>query len=240
MINLFLKEKRNITIYHAGWYEQQFLKMSYSKICKKNYYLIWDADTVPIKYIRMFKNDKPIFDMKTEHHIPYFNTMNRLIPGMNFANRSYISEHMLIKTDFMKNLINLIEMNHNISGKYFWEKILMAIDLKDINASGFSEYETYGTYVDTKYPNFYIHRNWYSKRDSTTYYGKSENLNENDIIWLSQDYDALSFEKWTLFNKRNLEIAKNIILQKKIKPNEFFSNFNFIFNNYKNIIKLLS
>ena len=34
-----------------GWYEQQFLKMSYSRICKNDYYLLWDADTIPIKKV---------------------------------------------------------------------------------------------------------------------------------------------------------------------------------------------
>jgi hypothetical protein len=38
-----------------GWYEQQFLKMSYSSICKKDYYLLWDADTIPIKKIILKK-----------------------------------------------------------------------------------------------------------------------------------------------------------------------------------------
>jgi len=239
-IILFLKETRNITIYHAGWYEQQFLKMSYARLCKNDYYLIWDADTIPIKHINMFKNGIPIFDMKTEHHIPYFNTMKRLIPGLKNANRSYISEHMLIKTEFMKKLLDRIEMNSNLSGKYFWQKIFMAIDLKNINESGFSEYETYGSFVDTMYPNYYIHRNWYSIRDTTSFFGKPENLNENDIIWLSQDYDALSFEKWAIFNKKKLEIVKNLVIQKKIKPKRLFINFNYIFKNYKRICKLIS
>ena len=217
---------KNITTSRDGWYEQQFLKMGYSRICKKNYYLIWDVDTIPIKHFNLFENNHPFFDMKTEHHIPYFNTINRLIPGLKFANYSYISEHMVIKTDLMNNLLDNIEKNDKIPGKLFWEKILMAIDVQYIPDSGFSEYETYGSFVDTKYPHFYNHRNWYSKRDAKTVYDSSLNLNEDDIIWLSQHYYALTFEIYQQFKEDNLKIAKDKKLQKYYKPNELFLNLN--------------
>lgn len=132
-LNEFLFKMRNIKTKRINWYFQQFLKLAYSRICKKEYYLIWDIDTIPIKMIKMFKHNQPYFDMKTEHHIPYFNTINRLIPGLKFIKRSYISEHMIIKTKLMKNLLDTIEMNYKIPGKLFWEKILMAIDTKDIS-----------------------------------------------------------------------------------------------------------
>ena len=90
-INEFLLKNRNIETNRDGWYEQQFLKMAHSRICKKEYYLVWDSDTIPIKPIKMFEDDHPIFDMKIEHNLPYFNTMDRLIPGLNFSNMSFIS-----------------------------------------------------------------------------------------------------------------------------------------------------
>ena len=130
-INEFLRKMKSISTKRDCWYEQQFLKMAYSRICKSEYYLIWDGDTIPIKHIKMFENGKPFFDMKTEYHAPYFKTMNCLIPGLKFANKSYISEHMLIKTQFMKNLLDRIESNTKLSGQIFWEKILMAIDSKN-------------------------------------------------------------------------------------------------------------
>ena len=45
----------------TGWYEQQFLKMAYSRICNNEFYLIWDSDTFPIKPVNMFENSNPIF-----------------------------------------------------------------------------------------------------------------------------------------------------------------------------------
>ena len=187
-INEYLMKMRNISTNRDGWYEQQFLKMAYSSICKKDYYLIWDVDTIPIKSIQMFKNNHPFFDMKTEHHIPYFKTIEKLIPGMRFKDKSYISEHMMIQTEFMKDLLIKIELNDKLPGNSFWEKILMSIDVQDIYLSGFSEYEIYGTYVDSKYPYTYRHRNWFSLREANKYFGNSENLNKDDINWLSRYY----------------------------------------------------
>ena len=111
--------------------------MAYSRICKNEYYLIWDADTIPIKSIQLFKNNHPFFDMKTEHHIPYFQTIKRLLPDLKFSNKSYISEHQMIKTEYMKNLLDEIENNSELKGKLFWEKILMAINLRVSITQGF-------------------------------------------------------------------------------------------------------
>ena len=233
MINEFLMKMRAMNTSRDGWYEQQFLKMAYSKICQKEYYLVWDIDTIPIRPINMFEMNHPIFDMKTEHHIPYFDTIENLFPGIKYNNKSYISEHMLIKTKLMRKLLFDIEENYRLPGKLFWEKILMAIEIEDINLSGFSEYETYGSYVDSKYPNYYYHRNWFSKRDTSTFFNTSENLNENDIKWLSQDYHALSFEKWIKFEEKNLEIVKNIDLQKLYNPNIFFMNYDYMIRKNK-------
>ena len=231
-INEFLLKMRNISTDRDGWYEQQFLKMAYSYICKKDYYLIWDADTIPIKSIQMFKNNHPFFDMKTEHHIPYFNTIKKLIPGLKFKERSYISEHMMIRTEFMRNLLLKIELNEQLAGKFFWEKILMSIDIQDMNFSGFSEYETYGAYVDSEYPYTYRHRNWFSLREANTYFGNSKNLNKDDINWLSKYYHAISFEKVNIFEEKYLNIVKSSHIQKLYKSNFVFNNFKKIFMKY--------
>ena len=220
-----------------GWYKQQFIKMGYARICKKQYYLIFDGDTFPIKNIKMFENGKPFFDMKNNFLKSYIESMVRLIPGLNYTEKSYVTEHMIIKTKFMKILLDDIERNSNIPGKLFWEKIFMSIDDKYLPNTGFSEYSIYGAYVDTKYPKVYYHRDWSSLRGAKTYYGAPENLDENDINWLSQSYHALTFEDWNHFQKKYLPIVKEPILQKLYKPEKFFANFTYIKNNLKKIIK---
>ena len=232
-INEFLSKMRSLTTSKSGWLEQQFVKMAYSRICKKNYYLVWDIDTIPIRPIQMFEGDHPFFDMKTEHHKAYFRTMNILIPHLKFRRQSYISEHMIIKTNLMKDLLDTIEKNSNISGKFFWEKIVMVIDDRNIKHQGFSEFETYGTFVDNKYPNIYTHRKWYSRRDAKIYIGSANNLNEDDIIWLSRSYHALLFEKLYRFVKRFLKFVKDPEIHKLYKPSKFFRNVKKIIKTHK-------
>ena len=143
---------------------------------------------------------------------------------------SYVSEHMIVKTEYMKKLLNEIENNNNLPGNLFWEKIILSIDKNDILLSGFSEFETYGSYVDNRFPNVYKHRNWYSKRDAARFFGNIDNLEEKDFTWLSKDYDALSFENWDDYNEKILELSNKSEIQRKISPKRFFKY-------YKRIIK---
>lgn len=236
LIKLFNIRRINKTD-RIGWYEQQFLKMSYSRICKNDYYLLWDADTIPIKKVNMFINGYPIFDIKSEHHQPYFNTIKLLLPNLRFSKFSYISEHMIIKTEFMKNLLEQIEKNTIIKGTNFWDKILMSIDKKDIIQSGFSEFETYGSFVDTYYPNYYKHREWSSKREMVKFFGKIDNLCQNDFDWLSKDFNSISFEKWDRFENNYLNYVKSPRIQKLCRPKRFFKYYKRIIKKYKYIIK---
>jgi hypothetical protein len=98
--------------------------------------------------------DKCFFTMKSEHHVPYFKTINVLFDGAIFklTNKSFIAEHMMVDKDIMMEIIRKIESNRKINGNKFYEKILYAIDDNEIAGSGFSEFETYGNYVLKYYP----------------------------------------------------------------------------------------
>lgn len=181
----------------AGWYYQQFLKMAFSQITDDDFYLVWDSDTIPLKKIELFnKNKKPFFDFKTEYHKPYFETLAQLIPNYckSFEN-SFISEHMVINAKYMRELIDLIESNEKIKGKRFYEKIINTINTKDFLKSGFSEFETYGTYVYKNYPNAYVYRPWISLRTGKRFLSPRSLNNKSLVEWLSKYYDAISFEK---------------------------------------------
>lgn len=193
-----LIEKRNQkAIKRSGWYIQQFLKMQYCKLCKDKYYLIWDCDTIPIKKVNMFSNDrKPYFDVKEEYNKPYFITMEKLLPELGKKyNYSFISEHMLIRTKIMKKLINRIDNNINICGDKWYEKIINSINIDDLPKSGFSEFETYGTFVNVHYNDSYKIRKWKSLRDGKYYYNPKF-FSFKDGQNISDKFDAISFEKW--------------------------------------------
>lgn len=179
----------------TGWYFQQFLKMAYAFRCKEEYYLVWDGDTIPVREIALFnQNGKPFMALKEEYNKPYFDTMKKLI-GLDKARKeSFISEHMLIHTGYMRELINEIEKKEELQGQLFFEKILSAVGSDMLSGSGFSEYETYGTYVTVKHPELYECISYSSCRHTISMIGY--NPLPEQIQWLAGKYEAVSFEKW--------------------------------------------
>ena len=56
-------ESNNLPVSLTGWFLQQFLKLAYAFICEDDYYLTWDADTIPLNPISMLNEEtgKPYF-----------------------------------------------------------------------------------------------------------------------------------------------------------------------------------
>ncbi|MCQ2520949.1 MAG: DUF6492 family protein [Lachnospiraceae bacterium] len=194
--DLIIKRTTDKKAYNrVGWYFQQFLKMAYATICEETDYLVWDADTVPLKKLHtMIGDGRRVFHVKREYNKVYFDTMNRLFRGLKRCEKySFISEHMLIKKEIMNEIIDAIQNNQAIKGDSFWEKILYAVDKEELCGSGFSEFETYGTYVINRKPKEYVAVKWKSLREGTVFFGNS--ISERQGHMLSEKYDAISFEK---------------------------------------------
>ena len=206
----------------TGWYYQQFLKMQYSLSCENEYYMVWDGDTIPCKKVKMFNDEtgKPYFDLKHEYHPEYFETMGVILPGFNkVIGQSFISEHMLIKTEYMRELIADIESNSEIIGEKFWEKIINAIPEDKIQDSSFSEFETYGTFVALKHSSAYKLREWHSFRQAGNFFSV-ETITDRDFNWLSKDFDAISFEKGHTVREDNKNLFDNPYYQDKLTPKQ--------------------
>lgn len=206
----------------TGWYYQQFLKMQYAYVCKDPYYLVWDGDTIPCRHFSMFHEDSdiPYFDMKREYHEEYFTTLSKLLPGMNKSlEKSFISEHMLMNCEIMKNLIQDIERNKEIPGNYFWEKIIRAIGVEQIQENSFSEFETYGTYVCRQYPTAYRLRNWYSFRQGGQFLDP-DTISDDDYDWLGKDFYAISFEKDHFVREDQKNLFDNKRYQEKLSARQ--------------------
>lgn len=200
-VHNLIKQKSKNAINRSGWYIQQFLKMEYSKICQDQYYLVWDSDTIPIKKVSMFdKENKPYFDVMNKYCKSYFRTLKKIFPELGKIYKySFISEHMLIKTEIMRNLINKIESNKALKGDTWYEKVINSIDLQDLPGLGFSEFETYGTFTNIYYNNSYAIRFWKSLRQGNQYFD-SNSLNYRVLSKISKRYEAISFEKWDIKN----------------------------------------
>lgn len=179
----------------TGWYLQQFLKMAYAFVCKDDYYLVWDGDTIPVRKIELFDSEgHPFMALKEEYNKPYFDTMEKLFGFGKEREESFISEHMLIHTGYMKEMIEEIGKKADLVGEMFFEKILSAVVPDMLSGSGFSEYETYGTYVTKKHPELYKCISYSSCRHTVSMIGL--NPSAEQIQWLAGKYEAISFEKW--------------------------------------------
>ncbi|MBR3525449.1 MAG: HAD-IIIC family phosphatase [Lachnospiraceae bacterium] len=206
----------------TGWYYQQFLKMQYARDCEDEYYMVWDGDTVPCRDIRMFKegSGEAFLDLKTEYKAQYFETMGRLIPGLKkFIAKSFISEHMLIKCEYMKELMEEIEANEQIAGSTFWEKILNAIPMERLQDAVFSEFETYGSFVALRHSSAYRLREWHSFRLGGEFFDP-QTISERDFDWLGRDFDAISFEKGHSVREDHKNLFDNPYYQEKLSPRQ--------------------
>ena len=218
---------RNANIERAGWYFQQFLKMAYAYKNTSEYYLIWDADTIPLKKLSFFDGGTMLLNMKNERNKAYFSTMDKLFDGKlniisaNSPNPSFISEGMIIKTVIMKDMIGQI-MKANISGEQFWGKIINAIDDENLSKSGFSEFETYGSYLNTYYSEEIKIRYLQTERRG---YILFNDIPSDDIL-NTLPYDTISFEYWDYkktYHQKIYELVKMKI--KRILNRRFNCNY---------------
>ena len=177
----------------TGWYFQQFLKMGFAlSEYATDYYLSWDADTVPLSQIIFFHGDNILYNPKREYNPAYFDTLKRLLGIEKLCKNSFISEHMMFSTEVMKEVIGRIMLS-DVEGNTWFEKIINATDF---NQSGrfemFSEFETYGNYCENFYKNLYQPRYLNSFREAGFINGRF--LNENRLRSMSFDLDTASFE----------------------------------------------
>lgn len=215
-----LTEKNKVGTSSTGWYYQQFLKMKFSDYCDGEYYLCWDADTIPLRRIDMFSEEgKPYFDVKSECQSRYFSTIQNLFGFSKVIEKSFVSEHMIFKKDFMHDMIAEIESTP-FEGKTFYEKIFSAAGSENIDL-GFSEFETYGTWVAMRHTSAYKLRNWKSFRNTNFFIDISE-LSQEDVDWLSRDYDAATFEKYQSTVPELTEFFRDPRYREKLSPQQFY------------------
>lgn len=176
----------------AGWYFQQLLKLGISAFDEiSEDYLVWDADTIPLKPILLYDQDgKYNFVKADEYHKPYFNNYKLLLGEEPNREFSFISQFMIFNKTIVKELLNKIENQHH--NKYSWDYAIMK-NIRGKHGSLFSEYETYGHFIKNHYPekcNF-INLPWL--REGTDIIG-TPFPREKNLRNLSKDYFYVTFE----------------------------------------------
>lgn len=206
-INLEATANRHFTCkYDFGWYYQQFLKMGFALTpYAKDFYLIWDSDTIPLKKLTFYEQEKMVFTFKTEYHKPYFETIENLIGYKKTAQYSFIAEHMIISTCIMQELIQKIK-DADITGEDWISKIIYATPQNAPN--GFSEFETYGTYCYNHYTEQFITRELRTFREAGEIY--SRGVSKHTLKKIGSQYDTISLESWSTPRKRTRRLRNEM------------------------------
>jgi len=191
----------------AGWYFQQLLKLQFAFLHPDDdYYLIWDADTVPLRPLQFFDHDgRMLLTKAAEYHLPYFETYQRLLREPPQREFSLIAQHMIVQKSIAREMLARIQQQTD--GHQHWAWSIMA-SLPPQGDNLFSEYETYGHYVKNHYPDRirFIERNWL--REGTEHTG-GWIPRPPDLQQLGQKYDYVAFERasknWLQFGRAKLK-----------------------------------
>jgi hypothetical protein len=150
-----LAELRQLTLpgfpQGAGWYFQQLLKFAFAfHKPEEDYYLIWDADTVPLRPLEFFDDeDRMLFTKAEENHAPYFDTYRKLLGEEPHREFSFIAQHLIVQKSALREMLAAIEAR--FPGPANWALKIMH-HLEGAGTNLFSEYEMLGHYVKNHYP----------------------------------------------------------------------------------------
>jgi hypothetical protein len=122
----------------SGWYLQQLLKLYAPIVLNLDKFVIIDSDTIILKPIQFFEEDKICFNVGTEYHIPYFEHIRRLLPLEKQINKSGICHLMPMKRNIVEDLFSKVEYMHK---KPLWKVMIDNVHPNDFLYSGMSEYE---------------------------------------------------------------------------------------------------
>ena len=177
----------------VGWYLQQFIKLfALSKLKDEDVALIWDADTVPLKALEFISDDGKLrYYIGNENHAPYFDFISKLLDVHKKQEFSFIAQCFPIRGAWAKAFFQEVECCQD---ENWVDSFLNSIDFN--HNSGFSEYETLGSFIYNKYPQeiMVLSNKW--SRLGNLLIGSANNLEYKISKLITRKYDYISFESW--------------------------------------------
>lgn len=177
----------------AGWYLQQFLKIAAARMRPRDALVaIWDADTVPLKPIRLIDAHGRIqLYAGTSWHQPYFDTIERLLALRPREPRSYIAQCLALDNAWVHELVTTLEARH---ARHWIDAILATLPGAD--ESEFSEYETLGVFAAARAPERLVwnERPWF--RWGAGYCGGIGRVDGRALARLAKLFDFVALEQW--------------------------------------------
>lgn len=220
----------------AGWYLQQFIKMGMAlREDLHEHYLVWDSDTVLLRPLDFFTPDGrvlisfralPVMD---SYRILAEALLGEPIPGAD----SCIREQMMIRKSWMREMLERIEatgkdgqswairvMSENLSRAQpeQWFQLMRKTYFRNYGGIwdfGFSEFETYASFLRLHHADDIAFRKVHSHRAGASDFGF--NPNRFDFEYLSHDFDYVSFESWAQIDPRLVRKNKRRAIRCAIK-----------------------
>lgn len=185
--------------HRLGWYLQQMIKLTVlAELSANQTALIWDADTLPIHNLTFLAPTGQLrYFASRENHAPYFAAIDRLLGLNKIVPFSFIAQCFPIHGLWMQEFIRAIEEKHQQP----WQRaILNAIDFNQ--ASGFSEYETLGTFFSHRHPQQidFAHARWLRRGNSRL--GGICRIESPLLRPLVARYRFVAFERWDPINRK--------------------------------------
>ena len=100
----------------SGWLFQQFLKLSGDKLCKADFFLVIDADTVLIRPHVFRSRGRTFFYTRDWTQPEYLRTYAKLMGSKHSSPRSLVTHYMLVEKTKLSELKQDIEARHGKAG----------------------------------------------------------------------------------------------------------------------------
>lgn len=174
----------------AGWFFQQFLKMAYSFICKREFYLSFDADCLLIRDLKIDKVFLNAMPTKIDINHPYFMTIQKLLNIKIDIAHQYMCEFMIFNKNIMQDLCKALNANNPT---LFYEPIIRLVSSNKDKYS-FSEFETYANFAlsydvyDIRYIPVY--------RCGGRFYSEIPSMSDSLLKDFAKVYYLLQFNHW--------------------------------------------
>ena len=185
--------------HRLGWYLQQMIKLVVlAELPANPTALVWDADTLPIHNLTFLTPTGQLrFFTSRENHAPYFAAIDRLLGMKKTVPFSFIAQCFPVQGLWVQEFIRVIEEKHQQPWR---SAILNSIDFSQ--KSGFSEYETLGTFFSQRYPRQveFAHPRWLRRGNSRL--GGIHRIESPflrpSVAW----YRFIAFEGWDPVNRK--------------------------------------
>lgn len=231
--NIFIEnnlDEKTIKNYRLNWYYQQVLKISFtiSNNQQGKKIVMWDADTIPLKKIKFFKNGKSIlYGSLSEFNEPYFKTIKSIFRELPKNFRAFTVQFFSCTYDEINFLIKKFESyipKRNVTNGEWTSMIILKSVIEThgtLEGSLISEQEVVGI-------SNLIHHNSQKTQKNIIYirFRLTGLLNKNQIKLIKYfGFSHLTYEMWSIVNqKQKWGELVTIILKEYYTSLRFFIN----------------